>query len=97
MEGFLWWEKIETEAKILLNEILNVRYATEELCKRWMILAAMHPIHEDANREHIWMVVFAQQLRDSRCDVTIAAEEPHIYQAFQDAGFLDDIVILRRD
>lgn len=96
VEGFLWWDKMEREAKILLNDILNIRYATEEMCKRWMILAAMNPLHENANREHIWMIVCAQQLRDSRCDVTMAAEEPHIYQSYKDAGFLDEIEILQR-
>ena len=89
-------ERVEAYIEAYFRDTLNVRYASEDMCRRWVALACDEPVHSEANREHLWTIICAQQLRDSRCDVTIAAEEPHIYQAYKDAGFLDEIEILQR-
>lgn len=87
-------ERTEAILHRWFSEGLVVRFATEKTSKRWMELSSLPPLHDNANREHNWVIVLAQELRDSRCELQIASEDRRTYQCFKDAGYLDDIEVL---
>jgi hypothetical protein len=91
-----FFERAEHILERWLQEKLNVRYADEILCQRWIQLLNLGEIHENASREHVWLVTFAQELRDNRRLVTIVSEEPEIYNAYKKAGLLENIEVMQR-
>lgn len=51
-------------------------------------------MHENANREHLWVTAFARLLTHHRFAVTIAAEDPEVYIEIRDCGHLQEVQIL---
>lgn len=89
-------EQARATALQWFSEWLFVQYADEPMVKRWVDLASLPPVHKNTNREHVWLVVVAQELRDRGCQLTIVSEEPEVYLEFRDVGALDEIAIFSR-
>jgi hypothetical protein len=88
-------ERLEATLNDLFSSAVNVWMADVNACERWLNILDLRPPHESANREHVWMVVCAQYWRDMRNKVTIVAQEPEIYRAYQEIGLLDDVEIMQ--
>lgn len=75
------------------HELLFVVHAEEVTSKDWLGLACAPPIHENANREHLWLAAIARTLGKHH-NVSIASEEPDVYIEMRDLGHLEEIRIL---
>ncbi|MDX2066028.1 MAG: hypothetical protein SFX74_09825 [Fimbriimonadaceae bacterium] len=78
----------------VFERLLPCLYPNEALAKKWCKLAGFPSVSRHQNRDHLWMVVLSEALRDARFDVTIACESPKEYLALQRQGALRDITIL---
>jgi hypothetical protein len=92
-----WFDEAQQVLYKFFRESVFVLFPTDWMSKRWVDLACDDALPERVNREHLWIVAAAEQIRDSRADVTILSEEPDIYLSLRNFGLLNEVSVATRD